>query len=379
MWRKHQTFVRRVGGVLPHCPVPCPVNIIRQSRRLVARESSTITRASPILKRPFLSAVTSDVGLAVLAPFRRRCASIFFLHRFAAPDFGVRGHDPAILRGHLEYLRARRYRLMSLSDLVEHVEQNKRLEQHAVVFTVDDGYADFADIASPVFAAYDCPVTVFLITDFVSGRLWNWWDKVDWVFRESKRDALNFEIAGENLGLHWKGVVERDLVSEVVIERLKQVPDAVKEERILALARALEVDLPERVPSRDRAMTWDQVRQCARKGATFGPHTVTHPILSRVDARRAHAEIAQSWRALTAETGAFVPVFCYPNGTAGDFSAREQRSVESAGMKAALSTIPGSVISTPSGMKVVNRFSIPRFSYVEDKPEFVRIVSGLER
>ena len=88
---------------------------------------------------------------------------------------------------------------MSLSDLVEHVEQNKRLEQHAVVFTVDDGYADFADIASPVFAAYDCPVTVFLITDFVSGRLWNWWDKVDWVFRESKRDALNFEIAGENL------------------------------------------------------------------------------------------------------------------------------------------------------------------------------------
>ena len=267
---------------------------------------------------------------------------------------------------------------MSLADLIEHFEQNTPLDQYAVVFTVDDGYADFADIASPVFAEYDCPVTVFLITDFVSGRLWNWFDKVDWVFRESNRDTLSLEIADENLRLHWKGAVQRELVSEAVIERLKEVPDAVKEERILALARALEVDLPEKVPSRDRAMTWDQVRQCARRGATFGPHTVTHPILSRVDARRANAEISQSWRAVTAATDASVPVFCYPNGTAADFSAREERGVESAGMKAALSTIPGSVISTASGMKVPNRFSIPRFSYVEDKSGFVRIVSGLE-
>jgi len=275
-------------------------------------------------------------------------------------------------------LRARKYRLMSLSDLIKHFEENTPLDQYAVVFTVDDGYADFAAIGSPVFAAYDCPVTVFLITDFVSGKLWNWFDKVDWVFRESNRNSLNLEIAGENLGLHWKGVVERQLVSDAMIERLKQVPDAVKEECIVALARALEVDLPKEVPSRDRAMTWDQVRQCARKGATFGPHTVTHPILSRVDARRADAEISQSWRAVTAETVASVPVFCYPNGTAADFSSREQRSVESAGMKAALSSIPGSVISTAAGARVTNRFSIPRFSYVEDKSDFVRIVSGLE-
>lgn len=267
---------------------------------------------------------------------------------------------------------------MSLSDLIAHVEQNKPLDRYAVVFTVDDGYADFADIGSPVFAAYDCPVTVFLITDFVSGKLWNWFDKVDWIFRESNRDRLTFEIGGENLDVHWKSVGEREQVSEMFIERLKQVSDVVKEERIVALAGALEVDLPEKAPARDRAMTWDQVRQCARNGVTFGPHTVTHPILSRVDSRRADAEISESWRAVTAATDASVPVFCYPNGTAADFSAREERSVASAGMKAALSTIPGSLVSTASGMKVNNPFSIPRFSYVEEKSGFVRIVSGLE-
>lgn len=339
---------------------------------------SVAYRGIPILKRLLLSGVTSDAGLALLAPFRRRCASVLFLHRFAVPDIGVKGHDPSVLRAHLEYLRARKYRLLSVSDLIEHVEQNKPLNEYAVVFTVDDGYADFAEIAAPVFAAYDCPVTVFLITDFVSGKLWNWFDKVDWIFRESTLHALNFRIADENLALRWNGVDQREAVSETVIERLKQVPNAMKEERILALAGALEVDLPVTVPLRDRAMTWDQVRQCARNGVTFGPHTVTHPILSRVDARTADDEISQSWRAVTAATEACVPVFCYPNGTAADFSAREQRIVESAGMKAALSTIPGSVVSTASGMKVIDRFSMPRFSYVDDKAGFVRIVSGLE-
>ncbi len=28
-------------------------------------------------------------------------------------------------------------------------------------------------------------------------------------------------------------------------------------------------------------MSWDQARLCEERGMTFGPHTVTHPILSR--------------------------------------------------------------------------------------------------
>src|SRR5689334_3074097 len=166
-------------------------------------------RMRSFLKRLLVSGVISDAGLAALAPFRRHCASILFLHRFAVPDLGVIGHDPAILREHLEYLRARRYRLMSLSELIEHLEQKIPLDEFAVVFTVDDGYADFAEIAGPVFAAYDCPVTVFLITDFVSGKLWNWFDKVDWLFRECHRHSLDLQISGETLGLRWKNVLER--------------------------------------------------------------------------------------------------------------------------------------------------------------------------
>src|SRR5689334_21224101 len=103
------------------------------------------------------------------------------LHRFAMPDLGVSGHEPEVLRGHLEYLRARDYDLLDLGELLERIENNAPFTRRSVVFTVDDGYADFAEVGAPVFAAYDCPVTVFLITDFVSGKLWNWFDRVLWM------------------------------------------------------------------------------------------------------------------------------------------------------------------------------------------------------
>ena len=307
-----------------------------------------------------------------------RFASILFLHRFAVPHLGVKGHDPRILAEHLEYLRAHNYHLMSVSDLLDHVEHDIPLERPALVFTVDDGYADFATEAAPVFAAYDCPVTVFLISDFVAGKLWNWFDKVAWAFRESDRQGLDFEIEGLRFVLNWNDSRQRDTATERIIEALKRVPDTLKEERILELARALDVDLPSAAPSRYQAMTWEDVRACARRGVTFGPHTVTHPILSQVDDERAEAEISGSWEAILSETTASVPVFCYPNGTPEDFSGREKSIVRGLGMKAALSTIPGSLRSNRGRVKMPDPYSVPRFSYNEDKRSLMQIASGLQ-
>lgn len=313
----------------------------------------------------------------ISSPVRPVCASIFFLHRFSVPDLGVFGHDPTELRGRLEYLRKHRYQLLGIEDLIAGVEQRRSLSARTVVFTVDDGYADFAAIAAPIFAAYDCPVTVFLITDFVAGRLWNWWDKVEWAFRESPRREFHFEIANAPLSLAWSDQAERMVASETVVERLKRVPDTEKESLLAQLALALDVSFPTGVPQRDGAMTWNEVRRCAAKGATFGPHTVTHPILSQVSEARARDEIFQSWHTVKTESNAPVPVFCYPNGTPADFSGREESAVAEAGMKGALSTVETSIRSSDRGIHLKDWFAIPRFNYPDGYSSFVQIVSGL--
>lgn len=300
------------------------------------------------------------------------------MHRFAVPDLAVNGHDPSALSKHLEYLRRRRYRLMSLPDLLHHLDEGIPLAENALIFTVDDGYADFAVVGAPVFAAYDCPVTVFLVTDFVAGRLWNWFDRVEWAFIHTDEREMTLEISGERIRLRWTNVADRVRVADEFVERLKGVKDGLKQELIGRLEEILDVNIPVLPPEQYMAMSWDQVRTCASRGVTFGPHTVSHPILSQVDATRSDFEISESWRAVADATDAAVPVFCYPNGTLSDFSSREKASVARAGMAAALSTIEASLESSPSGIAAPDRFALPRFPYPEEKQRFIQMASGLE-
>lgn len=294
------------------------------------------------------------------------------------PDLDVQGHDPVVLSQHLEYLRRRGYTLLSLVELLNHLDENIPLRSNAVVFTVDDGYADFAEVAAPVFAKYDCPVTVFLVTDFVAGRIWNWFDRVEWAFAHSPRREITLEISGERFRLQWRTRAECKRSSDQIVGRLKVVTDGVKDHVIGTLFSALEVEPPELAPSEYKAMDWDQVRACAHRGVTFGPHSVTHPILSQVDDARAEREIAESWRVLRDATPAAVPVFCYPNGQPTDFSAREKALVARAGMRAAVSCIPGCVETRRTRLPSIDQFSLPRFAYSEYKPRFIQIASGIE-
>lgn len=316
--------------------------------------------------------------MRLLAPLLPRCVTALFMHRFAVPDLGVQGHDPARLASHLEYLRRHRYRLMGLRELLNEIGQGTPIAQNALIFTVDDGYADFAEVGAPVFAAYDCPVTVFLVTDFVGGRAWNWFDHIEWAFGKSDRDEIDITLLGTRINRRWSTQSDRAEVCADFVERLKRIRDSARRDAIRWIAAALDVDIPERAPEQYRAMTWDQVRACGQAGATFGPHTVSHPILSQLEDSEAELEIAASWRAVSKETEAAVPVFCYPNGTALDFGSREKDAVAAAGMRAALSTMGGSVPWPESGLTVQDKFALPRFAYPEDPPTFAQVASGLE-
>src|SRR3989442_14807162 len=95
---------------------------------------------STSVPRPFLSRVMSaDVFAPALRTLGRGLVTIFTLHRFADPDLGVVGHDPAALRDHLAYLRRHRYRLLSLTDVIRELEEAGG-GAPAVAFTVDHGY-----------------------------------------------------------------------------------------------------------------------------------------------------------------------------------------------------------------------------------------------
>lgn len=170
----------------------------------------------------------------------------------------------------------------------------------------------------------------------------------------------------------------RAVASATFVERLKLVPDLERLAAMQDLAAGLEVEIPQQAPAPYRAMDWDQIRALGARGVTFGPHSVTHPILTQVDDARADVEITESWRAVSEATPASIPVFCYPNGGLLDFGPRDEQLVARAGMLAAVSNQPGFARRSPFGVGLARQYSLPRFSYPDHPAEFLQIQRGLE-
>jgi peptidoglycan/xylan/chitin deacetylase (PgdA/CDA1 family) len=329
----------------------------------------------PGMKRLAVRFLTMPVLLPGIEQTTRGTAAIFTLHRFAA--FGRPGHDPDQLARNLEWLRRRRYRIVSLHDLVRDALAGRAPRERTVAFTVDDGYRDFAEVAAPIFARYDCPVTVFLITGFLDGGLWMWWDRVRFATEQTRLARGTVSVGSTVLDFSIADPRNRRDLARDLVSRLKVLPDRDRTAALQGLEERLEVSLPATPPPEFGPMSWEQVRQLAGAGVSFGPHSITHPILSRTDDGKSRVEITGSWARLTEELPSAVPIFCWPNGDETSFGPREQHISREIGMIAALSTMPGGL--SPSSVRGERGFALPRYAYPADHLDFVQVACGLER
>ena len=327
------------------------------------------------VKSVALQVLTLPAMLRGFTPFTRDVGIILMMHRFADPELGTPGHNATGLRSNLEFLRSNNFTLLRVDELIGRIERGESITR-CVAFTVDDGYADFATVGAEVFARYDCPVTVFLATGFIDGESWYWWDKIELVIMSTSRQSCRFSVDGEEIAFDLTSRWARTQAIATMVEWVKRVDDARKEEAIMRLSEAADVEIARHAPARYAPLTWDSCRRLESAGASFGPHTVSHPVLSRVSDERASAEIATSWDRVQAELRDPVSVFCYPVGTSDDITSRDLDLAQHHGLRMGVSAIPGFITADMAGRE---RFALPRFGYPEESDQFRQIVGGLER
>ena len=316
--------------------------------------------------------VRSAIGWVVGRP-----VTLFMLHRFADPDLGVPGHSAELLRDHLALLRREQRPLMGLTEVMAAVANGSPLPPGAVIFTVDDGYYDFFSVGAPVFREFDCPVTVFLGTGFLDRALWYWWDRVAYLLDHADLGQASLDV---QVGPTTYHVAEgnRSTAGAAINEALTVIPEEDKLAAIDRLSQTVGVALPETAPAKYAPMTWEQVRACTVDGVTFGPHTVTHPALSRTSDDQCAQEITESWARVQAETQAAVPVFCYPHGDPETFGPREISVLTGAGLVGAVSASPGHLSYSNRAQNTQLRFAVPRFTY-SGNDDFLQVIGGVER
>jgi peptidoglycan/xylan/chitin deacetylase (PgdA/CDA1 family) len=286
-----------------------------------------------LLKRAVKRSLASSLGWRLAGPLLREPGVIVLMyHRVVGEDRTVRGTPLADFTAQMRWLRSRCDPIRP--DELRDRARDGRKGRPAVLVTFDDGYRDYHDLAYPVLKALGIPATVFLATSFLDEGGVPWTDAVRWSIARSPRAELRLPWGDDPLRLD--GEAARDAAGERACSHLKGLPDA---ERRAAMG-ALLAGLGE-LPARARQMlTWDEVRRTMDL-TTYGGHSHTHPILSRVPREVCGREIGTCRDRIAAETGRVPRFFAYPNGRPEDFDATTQELLREHGFELAFATTRG--------------------------------------
>lgn len=230
------------------------------------------------------------------------------------------------------------------------------LPVRAACVTFDDGYADNVTVALPILRRHGVHATFFVATGFLDGgRMWN--DSVIETLRSAQGEVLDGRSIGlETLSISTIG--SRRSAIDKALAALKYLPQEERQRRVDEFSAQAPRPLPP-----DLMMSTEQVRQLRASGMEIGAHTVTHPILARLDPERAAGEIRDSKRRLEEITEKPVSLFAYPNGKPGrDYRQEHVALVRKLGFETAVSTAWG--VAHPAS----DTFQLPRFTPWDKTP-----------
>jgi hypothetical protein len=122
---------------------------------------------------------------------RSQQAIILAFHRLSGNGDGhVVGASVERFEQCIGYL-TRHYRVVSLGTLTEELQQGT-VRPYTVAVTVDDGYQEIFSLAAPVLRRYGVPASIFVVSEFINGRLWIWTDRFRFVFDRAGSSLVTF-------------------------------------------------------------------------------------------------------------------------------------------------------------------------------------------
>ncbi|CAN5286214.1 polysaccharide deacetylase family protein [soil metagenome] len=310
-------------------------------------------------------------NFGAFAPFRwanRENVLILTYHRFSREKTASKISSEEF-EAHLEYL-SKNNRVLPLSETIEYLQNGKTLPPNTTVITIDDGYKDAYEIALPLLKKFDFPATVYAITDFLDAKCWLWTDLMRYVLLNTKENALKIEFSEtDKIETDLTGETKRLETATCLNSRLKKLPNEQKDTKIKEIAKDLQVEIPA-LPVADFApMDWSEAREMDAENVKIESHTVTHPILTNIAAKKLEFEMQTSKKRLEEVLNRQIEHFCYPNGS---FNENARNAAVFAGYKSATTTNYG------FNNRGTDKFLLKRIDAQSAIENFAQSASGFE-
>jgi peptidoglycan/xylan/chitin deacetylase (PgdA/CDA1 family) len=258
-------------------------------------------------------------GLAglVIGAFRRAPRAVMYHACQECENDLIRGLSinttPAHLAAQLDFLQ-KHYQVVPLAALTDGA-----LPDRALVISFDDGFRSVYDAALPLFKSRNLPATCYLVTDVIDRDSSIWILNLNWYLQ--RHPAIARPIVESWLGGRVSGSLERLLQKVIRHYDPQEIADLLAELRVELGPVA---DLP---PTASRVfLNRAEIEEMARSGFTFGNHSASHAVLSRLETAECHDEIERARRLLDELPGSSRSL-AYPFGFNND--AARQIAIES--------------------------------------------------
>lgn len=210
--------------------------------------------------------------------------------------------------------------VVSLSALLELIEQGKEIPPGTVALTFDGGYEDFYRNAFPILQRFKLPATVFLPTSFIGTNNWFWTDKVmlsllmlstlKYPFPKFSFLDKDFLQVLQNMQPGEEMTLEK--ISALIEELKRRTP----QERTLAMSViGQHVETHGGLPVERMFLNWEEIQTLhASKLIEFGTLGHTHTDLTEIDPPAVTADLQQSIAELRQRQIEPIPAMSFPYG-----------------------------------------------------------------
>jgi peptidoglycan/xylan/chitin deacetylase (PgdA/CDA1 family) len=276
-------------------------------------------------------------GTFSVGPQRRDPFLVLIYHRVNRDTglFAIERSTPETFRGHMTHI-ARHFHVMPLAEIVRRLASDEVLPPRSIAITFDDGYEDNYTDAYPILRELGLPATVFLTTGVIGTGGGLWFDRILHAFEHARRDRMT--LPGEKDATDLREPPARAAAAFRTLQALMRLPDATRLTTVDRIVNELDPARAGRLPA---MLDWDQVRTMASGGLSFGAHTVTHPILTRLPLEEAERELKASKQRIEQETGRPTVLMAYPVGRRPDYSPELTALAARLDFQAAFTTEPG--------------------------------------
>ena len=225
------------------------------------------------------------------------------------------------------------FNVLPLEELMERVTKAD-VPPNAIAITFD-GYYDCYENAFPVLRQFGIPATVFVVTAVLDYGTPLWHDHVFHAFRST--EAKSVIIQGRVHPLET--LPQKQMALRAFLRTLRGFNPHDREMGVQKLNTDLGV--VENNGLNEKMLNWNEVQEMSNENISFGAHTVTHPILTRMPLVNAVDEILNSRQTIEKRLMTPVRLFAYPNGDRDDFNESIKHVLQEAGFMCAMTTLWG--------------------------------------